>query len=355
MGPWETADCAIIGFTIRGGQKDFGAGISGGYGPNQTEGTHAQIMHNVFVNNVATGGGGALAFCHGLIQYNTIGASGAPNRALHGAGLYACNGTVRRNLIRYNEADALGFGAGLAQCSGEVTQNYIARNKATTTVGYGGGLAWCYGTVRSNIVYYNEAATEGAGLYDCDATVIEQNTVYDNRIAAGGHVAGMYNCGPNTTVRNNILWENKSGGSTTNAQIGGTFFTLPIYCCIQEDTNPNSNPGNGNIGPFSQPPFSPGFLSTSPTSPWEQFLHLSSNSDCIDKGYTDFDHFPDKPKKYRDFDHQSGPFDGPTDDDGEEGEAGEIAQRDIGADEYPTGLPGDFTYWWEQFGTSPGP
>ncbi|MBI4556313.1 MAG: hypothetical protein HY706_01900, partial [Candidatus Hydrogenedentes bacterium] len=147
----------------------------------------------------------------------------------------------------------------------------------------------------------------------------------------------MYNCGPNTTVRNNILWENKSGGSTANAQIGGTSYTAPIYSCIQDW----GSGGTGNIWS------NPNFVSTDPTAPWENFLHLKNKKDtppeesaCVDAGS------PGLQPKYRDFDHQSGPFDGNDDDE---------ARRDIGADEAPTGSPGDFTYWWENFGSAPGP
>ncbi|MBI4556963.1 MAG: S8 family serine peptidase, partial [Candidatus Hydrogenedentes bacterium] len=188
LGGGESEDCSVMGFTVRGGRADNGGGITGA-------GSRASIMYNVFEDNIATWGGGAISSCHGLIQGNTIGKSGAPNLAMFGAGLSGCNGTIRRNVIRYNEASS--FGAGLAYCNGEITQNYIAHNDVD---GDGGGLALCNGIVRCNIIYSNVAGNRGAGLYDCDATVIEQNTVYDNRIATGGHVAGMYNCGPNTTV-----------------------------------------------------------------------------------------------------------------------------------------------------------
>ncbi|MBI4560137.1 MAG: S8 family serine peptidase [Candidatus Hydrogenedentes bacterium] len=353
----ETTDCALIGFTIKGGHQSIGAGILGSYNPSPINGTKARIENNAIYGNVATLWGGAIAYCHGVIAYNVIGKIGQGNTAQHGGGLYICNGRIWRNKIMYNQATASnGEGGGLLQCDGDVWQNYIARNTAV----YGGGLSQCDGYTRSNLIYANTATTQGGGLYNCDKLLsgdpnygdalddslgtapsrgmIEHNTIVSNAVTVASKFGGLYDCDSTAQrLRNNIVYWNTSAGSETNAQVDGGS-EAPRYCCIE-----GWPAGNGNISS------NPTFVNyvPNPTAPWEEFLHLRSDSPCIDKGETPRkDNDPNKPYRFRDFDHRSGPVDGDNDQE-------HTILRDMGADEYPTPSPGMFTYWWEGFGSSP--
>ncbi|MBI4560139.1 MAG: hypothetical protein HY706_21300 [Candidatus Hydrogenedentes bacterium] len=363
----ETADCALIGFTIKGGHQSPGSGILGATNGSPTVGTKARIEYNVIYGNgtASTGNGGAIAYCHGLIHGNIIGkaGSGNANLAQYGGGLYVCNGTIRRNKIWYNTASAAG--GGLYNCDGTFTsgvdqfnqpipaaiaENYIAHNTAYN----GGGMAACDARIRSNLIYANTANGQAGGMYNCDAIALEQNTIVSNTAPGGtGKMGGLWGCNPGlgpapdyvSWLRNNIIYYNTAGGATTGKQLDTTSST-PEYCCIQEWS------GNGRNNIVADP----AFRSNYPIAPWEEFLHLKNKKDtppqqspCVDAGYTET--YTDQQgktqlKRFYDFDHQASPIDGT--------ENGTI-ERDIGADEAPTPPPGSQTYWWEIFGPAPEP
>jgi hypothetical protein len=287
----EDDACVLTGFTIRNGQAKDGGGIAG-------SGTYATIQNNVITKNIATYGGG-IAYCHGMIQNNTLTGNSASG---HGGGLAYCHGLIQRNNIECNSArdDGGGLhecngtingntifcnltviddGAGLCQCDGKIDGNLISENSANDD---GGGLAYCHGTIQNNIVTSNSARDFSGGLYSCNGT-IQNNVIADN---SGKHGGGLSHC--SGTVVNNTVTANIAagdgggfyacGGTIRNCIIFGNVAPLgpqlytsstPIYSCIEDWTEG----GEGNITD------NPQFIS----APDSDF-RLTACSRCIDAG-----------------------------------------------------------------------
>jgi len=188
----EEESCVLSGFTIRNGRAEAGPGIRGG---SEELHTHATIQNNVISGNTGVGlqpvYGGAVAFCDGAIQNNTI--SDNSGDYGYGCGLIACNGTIRHNLITRNSGRG-----GLVDCNGTIVNNRICGNLTS-------GVGHCNGTFQNNTV----AGNAGTGLYSCSAT-----------------------------IRNCIIWGNRT---LPGRQIGSS--SEPSYCCIQDWTGG----GTGNI------------------------------------------------------------------------------------------------------------
>ncbi len=120
--------CVLSGFTIQNGRSGAGGGIDGGTDPSRTLAT---ICNNVITANFADGGG-AIAYCDGII---------------------------RNNLIVGNTADE---GGGLSHCDGVIQNNTIVANS-------GGGLYRCEGTILNCIIWGNLAGRQvsGSPTYSC--------------------------------------------------------------------------------------------------------------------------------------------------------------------------------------------
>jgi len=139
----EDETCVLKGFTVRNGRGVNGGGICGGAEEQRSQ---ARIEANIITANVATGHGGGVAYCNGVVQNNTIfGNSTAGN----GGGLGYCDGVIQNNLI-VGSADSW-HGGGLAFCNGSIRNNTIYGNSAS----YGGGLYGCGGTISNCIIWGN--------------------------------------------------------------------------------------------------------------------------------------------------------------------------------------------------------
>ncbi|MBX7259578.1 MAG: S8 family serine peptidase [Candidatus Hydrogenedentes bacterium] len=334
---------AIIGFTITAGWGvPSGGGICGG--TSISNGSTARIMYNIFKANGATFGG-AVAYCHGLIEGNEFGtqqyAEEYVNGAIqHGGAIYGCSNIagrqfsiIRKNVFFNNSAG--GEGGAIAACNGTIEQNFIAYNDAVN----GGGIASAYtvdetgggasgAIIRYNIFYANQASGYGGAMFQCDYGSIENNTIYGNTAPTSG-CGGIYDCNPRHPIINCIVWAN----SNDEIVLSGT----PDYCMIDVPTNPNW--GQNCIGAWQN--ITPEFTSVSPQAGWDEFLHISDDSPCRDSGIKPYNI---SWKDYiRDFDDAIGPH------------LAEDQAPDIGADEAPTATPGTFgnpegaIYWWERF------
>jgi len=106
----------------------------------------------------------------------------------YGGGIYG-NGTlasVERNVISYNWATPWspfpgGFGGGLYDCDGSIRYNVIRKNEARGDMGYAGGgaLYGCDGVIQYNVIADNYSRGSGGGLSDCHGS-IEHNVVWNN-------------------------------------------------------------------------------------------------------------------------------------------------------------------------------
>jgi hypothetical protein len=245
---YETTSCVLSGFSITNGYATEGAGVQG-------NGALATISENVITSNTASGGGGGLSDCDGLICGNTI----AANAARDGGGLYGCDGRIERNFIRDNTVQY--YGGGIYQCRGTIQNNSISSNSASR----GGALSSCNGIIQNNTIYRNSAAGLGGGLYMCNGS-IHANTIAHN-LASGydwSSGGGVYFCA--AFIANCIIWGN---AAVLDAQIDGS--SSPLFSCIQDWT-----PGDGGIGNISE---DPRFV-----DPPNGNYHLLPESPCIDGG-----------------------------------------------------------------------
>jgi len=233
----ETSACVLTGFTIKNGEASFGGGIRGNT-------TSATIMYNIITDNTAYLGGG----------------------------IYSCNGLIKNNVIKNNNAHS------------ESVQD-----------SRGAGIFNCNGTIQNNLIFNNEAQHMGGGLYQCGGR-IENNTIYKN--TAGSFGGGVGNC--EGTIENCIIWGNIA---TTNPQIYPR--QTGSYCCVES--------GNTSLAKINT---NPDFV-----DPAAFNLHLKSTSPCIDSGapITDLKN---------DIDNDPRPING-TDD-----PRGCGSEMDMGADEY---------------------
>jgi len=368
----ESENCAIQGFTIRGGSAVSGSGIRGSTAFDAPV-SSARIMFNHIYGNVAETAdftrGGAIWRHVGRIQFNVFGKDPleAPtayggNVAKFGAALRDCFGSIQNNIFWYNGDSTTISGGALYWCH-EVQSNFFAFNEADYggAMMLGGGYVTTpsgneWGVVRGNILYSNTAHIEGGGS-QAQRGRWENNTIYDNTAPTGSGMSLDF-WDAEFVNQNNILWANGSG-----SQIEGTGAGNIVYSAIDETVNPG---GAGNIGPFSGMN-DPKFLSTTFNTAdpnWDTFLHLdnaSNTNPLVDAGQPNVDAYADEVKIQFgtppddfdyvfqwDFDRQWAPVDVQS-----QGTDFDIASpsdtipMDIGADEWPTD-PANFVFWWEE-------
>jgi hypothetical protein len=260
----ESEDCVIEGLTLTNGsgyvyvnppdEFVFGGGIAG-------FGSLATIRKNVIENNTTlnvpgtNGFGGGLAYCDGVVQSNKI----LFNRATGGGALYGCLGSIVDNLISGNTATV--YGGGLAWCDSLIQGNTISENTADSTSGgggglyeckatiekntiqgnytrgYGGGMLWCFDTIRNNVIFNNRADQNGGGMFGCNATILN-NTIVGNSLRGLAYCRSSETGGRDdiggitTTIKNCILWNNWTGGTSENTQLEPNT-AVPTYSFIQ--------------------------------------------------------------------------------------------------------------------------
>lgn len=200
----ESEAFVLSGLTITNGK---GGGICGGTRENHAQ---ARVARCVITDN----DGGALSFCDGVIENNTISRNSYTGDLSPGGALYDCDGVIRGNTISDNRA---GFGACLTRCDGTIQDNTIRANP-----GY--GLANCMAVIRSNTVSNHTQW----GLWSCGGT-IEGNIISGN---SSGGLSGCHglirrntvaaNSGPYSTggmshcegtIENNLIYGNSCAGS----------------------------------------------------------------------------------------------------------------------------------------------
>ena len=305
----ERETCVIKGLTIRNGSSPIGGGICG-------SGALATVENNKILGNSAYVSGGAIYWCGGTINYNTISGNYAhtggglylcpgtiqnntisDNSASYGGGLYDCDGTIQNNIIFDNTASF--SGGGISRCDGTIESNTISGNSVTETYSDGGGLAWCDGTIQNNIIANNRANGShslGGGIFESNG-IIQNNAIYGNFSNEFG--GGIAFC--SAAIRNCIIWGNSA---SQGAQLHGC--RTPSYSCIQDWTDG----GTGNISEDPQL-----------VDPANGNLHLLPTSPCIDAG----GYVEDLTK---DFEGDLRPYDGTSE------LRGDGSDFDIGADEY---------------------
>ncbi len=373
----ESEECAILGFTIRGGSAYSGSGVHGRTGEYQPR-SRATIMYNHFYSNTAplTGStwGGAISWHLGRIQLNVFGTDSPPsgwsggNVAAYGAALFYCDGPVENNIFWYNGGAAVTVTGGALYHCHEVQSNFLAFNGA----GYSGAIAYggfsvieghdeIWGVVRGNIMYANTASVRGGGCTGVYGRW-ENNTIFGNSSPQG---SGMYLGSWNATEyvnQNNILWNNGTG-----AEIEGTAGVDQIrYSAIEMATNPAGGGDTTNVGPWLGSAWDDvadlGFLSTAfnASSPnWAEFLHLGNSSPLRDIGQKGITKYAEEVRFYTpaglyvfqfDFDRQWAPVEVPGvgfDYDPSDPMEERTLPMDIGADEWPTD-PESFVFWWQE-------
>ena len=216
-----------------------------------------------------------------LQGFTITGGSGTKWTDEHGAGLYRegggilvayCDPVIQYNIITDNHCvlggvvNTGGGGIRIGDCYARVFNNMISNNSAR----YGAGIVLNYtgGEYRNNVVYKNFGSSNyggGSGFWINDnfsrSKTIENNTIVSNTAIAG--YPGIFAfSGVPVIARNNIVWGNTSGNTTT--QISGNGIAV-TYCDIE-----GGFPGAGNIN------IQPDFDSTN--------YYLKNNSPCIDKG-----------------------------------------------------------------------
>ena len=237
----ENKNCAIQGFSIRGGDANYGGGIKG-------NGTKATIRKCYIHGNQSNTHGGGLYNCDGLIDDCIISNNSTiyKDSIARGGGLYSCDGTINNCIIQSNKAGygssgfslSQGEGGGLYGCNGQIIGCSIESNIAN---GNGGGIGGCNVTISDCLIKNNRAENNdtpgaGGGLFNCNADInnctIQDNSALDN----GGGLSICNGQISNCTIQNNTA-PNKGGGLySCNGIISG--------CTIKTNTS-SSNSGGG--------------------------------------------------------------------------------------------------------------
>ena len=193
-----------------------------------------------FINNTATGAGGALYRPNSAVNCDFIG-----NTAGNGGAVYSYDATGKLTscLVSNNVASANGGGVYYA---GLVTNCIVVCNKAT---GNGGGLfldtskGTSESPVRKSVIAGNYAGGDGGGAYHRDLYDCEVHNNYSLNHGGGLYTGVARHC----IISNNITGASSSGDSYLEShgwQSDNTFRTGLEYCDIS-GSSPKSGYGLG--------------------------------------------------------------------------------------------------------------
>ncbi|HXH28034.1 MAG TPA: right-handed parallel beta-helix repeat-containing protein, partial [Candidatus Polarisedimenticolia bacterium] len=253
----------LQGFTLRGGQADFGGGvlvrggapvvtlnlITGNSAASSVPGLYgygggialldsdAEVRDNVLSGNSADYGGGlhleggAPRVSRNLISGNTAGVGGGLDAYV----FYGSGATITGNTLSGNTA-AYGGGVELAgPGQPQVTDNLILGNTASgpASSGYGGGLDAYYSNawILSNTLSGNQARVGGAASIVPDQSpALVNNILYDNHATITGGAVDLQPGG--SIVQANIFFLNTkgtcSGGAASLCSDPGNLATDPL-------------------------------------------------------------------------------------------------------------------------------
>ncbi len=294
----ENSYSVLLGLTITGGYASGeGGGIKG------TGAVSPTIRKCVIRSNHATGNGGGIYNCGGLISECTITENTSD---AYGGGLSLCDGRIEDCLINGNSSAS--GGGGMNDCRADVTGCTFASN---TTVGTGGGLRgnndgrlrfstirnclfqnntcntsagggiWGYDGLISGCVFTGNSAKWGGGFAVCHNRVENCLIVNNTALNAGGinnSDGQLVNCtvvgntatsggggaveGCDGTITNCIIWDNHTPAVFVNC-----LATISYSCW------PGAGSTNGNIS--SDPLL---------VNPDYEDYHITSSSPCVDTG-----------------------------------------------------------------------
>ncbi|MEE9554512.1 MAG: right-handed parallel beta-helix repeat-containing protein [candidate division Zixibacteria bacterium] len=232
----EDSTAIIIGFSIRNGANNLGAGIK------CVNGSNPAIRNNMISENYAWRGGGIFVDQSDpiILDNKIIGNSSEQ----HGGGIFAAvsRSIINDNIFKTNSAECGGaicceradpiiinntmvdntvsyLGGGfscLFDSNPTISNNRIGRN----TADYGGGIAFEHadGIIHNNIIFAN-SADGGGGLYFSVGSdpIISNNTIWGNSALIDfGRGGGIYShSNSNPTIINTIFWADSalySGG-----------------------------------------------------------------------------------------------------------------------------------------------
>ena len=269
----DTLDYCIIEYAKKGhgvSQEDkYGAGI-------YLDGTDAIIQNCRISNNTALYDGGGIecwlsspVIKDNLISYN----QGSDGAGIHVVSEPGNNVKILNNLIIFNTAINKGGAVSIgANGNSYIYDNLIANNVAWQ----GGGICSRYNktTIRNNIIVNNRGG--GIRTSSCDLKVFN-NIIVNNEASEGG---GLILFGSFAKIVNNIIWGN-SASSEDQIYVYDDCSVIVEYCDIQGGI---IGFGNINLEPlFIGPSLGVGISFDGVNANW----HLQANSPCIDAGNPD--------------------------------------------------------------------
>lgn len=220
-----------------------------------------------------------------LQGFTITGGTGTKWLDAHGAGTYCEGGGILIDfsspVIRFNRiinnvavnvsgvSGAGGGGIRISDGNPQLLNNVIAFNLGR----YGAGIVLNYTgcIIKNNLICYNAGAQNfngGAAIWALSnlgttPKIIENNTIYENRSSTG--TGGILSWSTNVTLRNNIIWGNRSVNSSQILLAGGGTVSV-TYSDIEGGY---TGPGNINTDPL--------FSDTAD-------FYLAAFSPCIDAG-----------------------------------------------------------------------
>ncbi|MCP4539561.1 MAG: PKD domain-containing protein [Chloroflexi bacterium] len=235
---------SVLTVTIQGNEIDHNSADRRGGGISVEDGVVAIRDNTVYTNTSVRGGGMYVGGDRATVEYNRVYDNRAETNASHrngGGGIYAF-GTVivQSNIVSGNVVIASppsypAGGGGVYAHYRSTEKIVVDRNLIFDNVAYQGGGIYYWDDetginslilIQNNLIYTNTSLEEGGGICGQRNSVIDSNTIYDNRSISneGGGVARYWAGSP--IVRNNIVANNAGYGIYGNSSVQATFNNL---------------------------------------------------------------------------------------------------------------------------------